>query len=185
MKDISHAACASGGCWAAVPHAYTTSPEQQLLGSYTPPELLTVDKLLALDARTLQTALQQLDWLREIATPAGKRQPKCKGFDCTLLLLLLRQCGAWASRPGQGHARHLNAISPGCNDRHAHHHQHVKQALAGLCVRAAHWCLSWAVKPLAGALGAGGTQQPADPAPSSLPALPALVPAAPAAHDLP
>ena len=77
MKDISHAACTSGGCWAAVPHAYTTSPEQQLLGSYTPPELLTVAKLLVEQNGTLQADLQAMNVLKALAIPTGKQHAAC------------------------------------------------------------------------------------------------------------
>jgi hypothetical protein len=89
MKDISHAACTSGGCWAAVPHAYTTSPEQQLLGSYTPPELLTVAKLLATDAAAgqLPNTMQGMDQLRLPAPTAGKRAARWHGAPWVLELL--------------------------------------------------------------------------------------------------
>jgi len=72
MKDVSHATCGSGGCWASGPHTYTQKPAALFLGTYTPPEQMTVAQLLVMEPGTLQEALQGINLFVALAQPPGK-----------------------------------------------------------------------------------------------------------------
>ena len=72
MKNISHMSCASGGCWAAVPYTYTSLPVDEILGTYTPPEAMTVDQVLSMQPGTLQEAVQQVNLAQVLATHSSE-----------------------------------------------------------------------------------------------------------------
>jgi hypothetical protein len=75
---MSHNTCGSGGCWTSAPYTYTqTKAGEDILGAYTPPEQLTVAKLLVEQNGTLQADLQAMNVLKALAIPTGKQHAAC------------------------------------------------------------------------------------------------------------
>jgi hypothetical protein len=122
VKHISHTSAASGSAWVAVPYTYASRPVDEMLGTYTPPEAMTVEHLLSMPPGALHTAVQQINLVLGLALPTGTGPIAASQPGTVVEWSRLPAPSTWHVPPGTADAMPAQQLRVRCTPSHTRTH---------------------------------------------------------------